>query len=358
MRLVTTRGLQPGNELAKPIYNDLGRVLVQSHVKLTRGIINRLLELGVTFVYIKDELSEDILIHSTISEDVKADSINTVKSVFRSFKDTGFKNHSYLLDKTTHKMTNIVDRLIQQIQSDDQVLTIMSDIFISDDYLFEHSVDVAIYSIALANELKYPKSEIREIGLGAILHDIGKVFIPEIILKKTSQLTSDEFETIKTHPELGFEYLRKSDFPLMVAHCAYQHHERLNGSGYPRGLKEDKIHKYGKLLAVTDVFSAVTSDRIYREAKLPQEGLEILYAGSGTLFDQEMVRTFRESITVYPNGVTVELNNGARAIVVRQNKKLSNRPVVRVISNGDEAVTPYDLDLAKQLNVTVVGYKI
>ena len=358
MRLVTTRGLNEGNELAKPIYNDKGRVLVQSHVKLTRSIINRLLELGVTFVYIKDELSEDILIHSTISEEVKADSINTAKSVFKSFKDTGFKNNSFLLDETTQKMTSVIDRLINQIQSDDQVLTLMSDIFISDDYLFEHSVDVAIYSIALANELKFSQSEIRELGIGALLHDIGKVFIPEVILKKTSQLTDGEFETIKTHPELGFEYLRKTDFPLLVAHCAYQHHERLDGSGYPRGLKEDKIHKYGKVLAITDVFGAVTSDRVYRAAMLPQEGLEILYGGSGTLFDQDMVRTFRDSITIYPNGVTVELNNSAHAIVVKQNKKLSNRPVVRVFSQNNEAVTPYDLDLAKKLNITVVGYKI
>jgi len=358
MRLVTTRGLQEGSELAKPIYNDRGKVLVQSDVKLTRRIINRLLELGVTFVYVKDELSDDILIHSTISDEVKSESIQTVKSVFQSFKDTGFKNNSYLLDKTTDKMMDLVDRLVQQIQSDDQMLTMMSDIFISDDYLFEHSVDVAIYSIALANELRYSNNAIREIGLGAILHDIGKVFIPEMILKKTSQLTSDEFETIKTHPELGFEYLRKSDYPLLVAHCAYQHHERLNGSGYPRGIKGDEIHRFGKLLAVTDVFAAVTSDRVYREAKLPQEGLEILYSGSGTLFDQEMVRVFRESITVYPNGVTVELNNGARAIVVKQNKTLSNRPVVRVISHGNETVTPYDLNLAEKLHITVVGYRL
>ena len=358
MRLVTTRGLKEGHELAKPIYNDKGRVLVQSHVKLKRPIINRLLELGVTFVYVKDELSEDIVIHSTVSEQVKADSINTVKSLFHSFKDTGFKESSYLLDKTTQKMTSIVDTLINQIQSNDQMLTLMSDIFISDDYLFEHSVDVTIYTIALANELKLSNDQIREIGLGALLHDIGKVFIPEGILKKTSQLTAGEFETIKTHPELGFEYLRKTDFPLLVAHCAYQHHERLNGSGYPRGLIGDEIHTYGKILAIADVFSAVTSDRVYREAMLPQEGLEILYAGSGTLFDQEMIRIFRDSITVYPNGVTVELNNGAHAIVVKQNNKLPNRPIVRVFSHHDQVVKPYDLDLAKELNLTVVGYKL
>ncbi|WP_440896188.1 HD-GYP domain-containing protein [Amphibacillus sp. Q70] len=356
MRLVPTRELTEGKELAKPIYNDQGKVLVQSEVTLTRPVINRLLELGVTFVYVKDELSDDIVIHSSISEQVRFEAIQTVKSFFYSFENNGIKNKAFLFDKTTEKMSGLVDLLVSQIQEDDQVLTLMSDIFISDDYLFEHSVNVAIYSIALANELHFSQKEVKEIGLGAILHDIGKVFLPDVILKKNSQLTPEEFETIKTHPELGFEFLRKSDFSLLVAHCAYQHHERLNGSGYPRGIKEDDIHKFGKVLAITDVFDAVTSDRIYREAMLPQEGLEILYAGSGTLFDQEMIRTFRESITVYPNGVTIELNNGCRAIVVRQNKQLYNRPVVRVISYQNKVITPYDLDLADHLNITVTGY--
>ncbi|SDC45753.1 HDIG domain-containing protein [Pelagirhabdus alkalitolerans] len=359
MKLVTTRGLAVGQELAKPILNDRGQVLVQKNVRVSQQIIDRLLELGVTYVYVKDQMSEDIVIHSPISEELKIESIRTVKSVFHSYKNKGFKDQSFLYDKTTEKMASLVDTIISQIQNDEEVISLMSDIFISDDYLFNHSVNVTTYAIAIATEMKLPYKQVRELGLGAMLHDIGKVFLPEEVLKKQGRLTDVEFEIIKTHPELGFEFLRSSsDLSVLVAHCAYQHHERLDGSGYPRGIKGKDMHKFGKILGVADVFDATTSDRVYRDAMLPQEGLEILYAGSGTLFDTNIVRTFRESIAVYPNGVTVELNDHRRAIVVRQNKKLYNRPVVRVINENNQVVTPYDLDLSKHLNVTIIGYSI
>lgn len=359
MRLIAAKSLEEGNELAKPIYNDRGQVLIQKDIKLTKAMINRLLHLGVTFVYVKDAISDDIIIHSPVSEEVKIESMQTVKSVFNSFKNNGFKDKGFLFSKVNENMTELVDTIITQIQRDQEVLSIMSDIFISDDYLFSHSVNVTMYAVALASEMKMTQKQIRQLGLGAMLHDVGKVFLPEEILKKAGKLNDFEFDLIKTHPELGFEFLRSSsDLPLLVAHCAYQHHERMDGSGYPRGLVGDEIHLFGKVLGVADVFDAVTSHRVYRNAMLPQEGLDILFAGSGTLFEPEMVRLFRDTIAVYPNGVTIELSDHRRAIVVRQNHKLYNRPVVRVFSENNQVVTPYDLDLATENNVTVTGYKM
>ncbi|PXW91405.1 HD-GYP domain-containing protein (c-di-GMP phosphodiesterase class II) [Streptohalobacillus salinus] len=359
MRLIAARGLEEGHELAKPIYNDRGQILVQKDIKLTRAMVDRLLALGVTFVYIKDAISEDIIITSPVSEELKIESMRTVKSVFHSYKSAGFKEKAFLFDKTSENMAALVDSIIMQIQRDDEVLSIMSDIFISDDYLFSHSVNVTIYAVALANEMKLTRKQTRQLGLGAMLHDVGKVFLPEEILKKTGRLTDFEFDLVKTHPELGFEFLRSSsDLPLLVAHCAYQHHERIDGSGYPRGIEGKDMHLFGKILGVADVFDAVTSQRVYRDAMLPQEGLEILYSGSGTLFEPEMVRVFRDTIAVYPNGVTIALNDGRRAIVVRQNPKLYNRPVIRVVQENGQTVSPYDLDLAKELSITITGYKM
>ena len=118
------------------------------------------------------------------------------------------------------------------------------------------------------------------IGLGSMLHDIGKIAVSKEILLKPGKLTEEEFQVIKTHTTEGFEMLRNSySVPLLVAHCAFQHHERLDGSGYPRGIKSKDIHDYAKVIAVADVFDAVTSNRVYRSAMLPHEGLEMLYAG-------------------------------------------------------------------------------
>ncbi|MBM7541448.1 HD-GYP domain-containing protein [Amphibacillus cookii] len=359
MKLVATRALTVGAELAKPIYSSKGQILVQKDVVLTETFIKRLLDLGVTYVYIRDELSDDIVVHSPISEQLRIKSINSIKSAFLTYKTKTFKKEAVLLEHTNEEIASVVDMMITEIDQDDQVVSLMSDIFVSDNYLFNHSINVTIYAIVLAKALKRSNKEIRELGLGAMLHDIGKVFLPHELLKKKGKLTDKEFEVIKTHSELGFEFLRSfSTLPLMVSHCAYQHHERLDGSGYPRGIKGSEIHLYGKILAIVDVFDAVTSDRVYRDAMLPQEGLEILYAGSGTLFDPHMVKLFRESVAVYPNGVTVELSDKRTGLVVKQNKKLYNRPVVRVISENDQQINPYELDLAKHLDVTITAYKV
>ena len=144
---------------------------------------------------------------------------------------------------------------------------------------------------------------------------------------------------------------------LLVAHCAFQHHERLDGSGYPRGLKGDEIHPYAKIIAVADVFDALTSNRVYRDAMLPHEALEILYAGSGTLFDANVIQAFRRSVAIYPNGMVVVLSDGRRGIVEKQNKGLTHRPFLRIIAEkGEELAQPYSLDLSVNLDVVITDF--
>ncbi|WP_079710919.1 HD-GYP domain-containing protein [Paraliobacillus ryukyuensis] len=359
MRLVASQTLQEGAELARPIFNEKGKVLIQKDVTLTSPLIKRLQERGVTYVYIKDELTDDIHINSPLPEEMRLEAIQLVKQSFTTFQNNGFEKSAFLLDKTSKNMTNMVDSMIGQVTGNDEILTVMSDILIADDYVFAHSINVTLYAIALATELKLPAKQIRQLGLGAMLHDVGKMFIPDEILNKTGKLTDAEFDIMKSHTETGFNFLRQStSFPLLIAHCAYQHHERLDGSGYPRGISLEEIHPFGKILAIADVFDAVTSNRVYRDAMLPQEGLEVLYAGSGKLFDRELVRTFKNAIAIYPNGATIRLSDNRIAIVVKQNNQLHERPIVRVIKENEQDVQPYDIDLSKQFDLTVTSYQI
>ena len=146
------------------------------------------------------------------------------------------------------------------LNDNSELLSILSDVCVHDSYIFTHSVNVALYSIAVGMELKLPRNQLEDIGLGALMHDIGKVSVPQEILMKPGKLTDEEFSIIKIHAEEGFDLLRNSHtVPLLVAHCAFQHHERLDGSGYPRGISEKDIHRYAKIIAVADVFDAVTS---------------------------------------------------------------------------------------------------
>ncbi|MBM7570973.1 HD-GYP domain-containing protein [Aquibacillus albus] len=355
MRLVATKKISEGTELAKPIHSDTGQVLIQKDVQLTRRMLKRLQQLGITYVYIKDAVTEDVIINPPVPDELRIEAIQTVRNSFAEIQDDGYVKNAYLLSKMGEKLSGMVRHFVDEIRSKDDVLTILSNILISDNYIFTHSINVTIYSLALATELGMPAKKLEQIGLGSMLHDVGKVFMPEDILQKKGKLNSHEFEIIKTHTEEGFNFLRKrsGNLPLLVAHCAYQHHERLDGSGYPRGLTEKDIHPYGKILGIADVFDAVTSHRVYRDAMLPHEGLEILYSGAGQLFDKSMVEAFRKTIAVYPNGLSVQLSDGRSGVVVRQNKNLFERPVIRILKENDEQVTPYDIDLSKLLNVMI-----
>ena len=136
---------------------------------------------------------------------------------------------------------------------------------------------------------------------------------------------------------MDFNYLKNiHTVSLHVAHCAYQHHERLDGSGYPRGLKDNEIHELGKIIAVADVFDAVTSNRVYRSAMLPHEGLEILYAGAGTKFEIPIVEAFRRAVAIYPNGLSVVLNDGRKGVVSGQNIGIGDRPIIRILEEIDQ----------------------
>ena len=161
---------------------------------------------------------------------------------------------------------------------------------------------------------------------------------------------------IKSHSVEGFELLRKAQtIPLLVAHCAFQHHERLDGSGYPRGISDKEIHDYAKIIAVADVFDAVTSNRVYRPAMLPHEGLELLYSGVEQKFQTKIVKAFKHAVAIYPVGITVILNDGRKGVVAQQNVGLSDRPIVRILEENGHTVDPYEINLENELSIVVIG---
>lgn len=271
--------------------------------------------------------------------------------------DDSLMNNSFLIEKVSKQFKGIIREVIREIKRNDELLTLLSEVYVLDHYIFTHSLNVTFYSLAIGLELNLTQKELELLGLGALFHDVGKVKVSDEVLLKPGKLTEEEYEEIKKHAEYGFRILKEvHSIPLIVAHCAYQHHERLNGSGYPRGLQDKEIHFYGKIIAVADVFDEVTSNRIYKKAMLPHEGVEILYSGSGTMFDQKIVEAFRKSVAVYPIGITVILSDKRAGIVTKQNKGIGDRPIVLIIEEtGVEIAEPYELNLMNQLSVTIIG---
>jgi putative nucleotidyltransferase with HDIG domain len=170
---------------------------------------------------------------------------------------------------------------------------IVKKVEVKDRYTYLHSDRVAEYSIKIAKKMKLNRVQVENLNASSTLHDIGKIHIPEEILNKPSKLTEEEFEIIKKHPLDGAEMI-KGTFYEELAPIIEQHHERLNGSGYPKGLKGDEILLEAKIIAVSDTFDAMTEDRVYRKASNAQEAFDVIKSSIGTLYDKEVVAAFEK----------------------------------------------------------------
>lgn len=357
MRLVKIDKWKPGMKLGKPIMNNNGKILLAKGVELIDRLIPRLKKYNVTTLYIDDEVSEGIDIVESIPEALRMETLHTITEGFQTLMDLSQSNSNLQgmmkSSRTIRSFQKVFKDIVALLTDNKNALNLLASTKIHENYVFNHSLNVSIYAcqLALANGL--PLKNVEEIGLGAILHDLGKVQVPLEILNKPSELTKEENALVKQHCEQGFEILRKiHEIPLPVAHCALQHHERIDGTGYPRGLRGDEIHKYAKIISVADVFDTVTNPRAFKPAVMPHQGLEILYAGSGTQFDMHQVNLFRDCIAIYPPGLTVRLNDGRTGIVSKYNYQAVGRPEIRIIkSEENEKVSPYEIDLGARENL-------
>jgi putative nucleotidyltransferase with HDIG domain len=361
VRLVSIKNCMNGMTIARPVFDEQGRLLLGSGVSLTKRILERLESQGITHLYIDDELTKDLVLEDNISIEVRTEATKSIQTVFEAIREGKHKSKATTYGKMVNEFKRVFENLLSELKRNQQLMNLLSYIHVKDNYVFTHSLNVTLYSLAIAMQLKFDDKKLHELGLGALLHDIGKMMIPEEILHKPGKLTDEEYAIMKKHTEYGFELLRKEpELSVLVAHCAYQHHEKLDGSGYPRGLKDKDIHPYAKIIAVADVFDALTThQRAYRKGMLPHEAMEILYAGSSnTQFDQKVVEAFRSSIALYPIGVTVTLNTGEKAVVVGYNTDTPQRPKIRIFTNTQGEMLKewieIDLSVPKYLSTMII----
>jgi putative nucleotidyltransferase with HDIG domain len=357
MRLISIHRCSPGMVLAQPICTDQGTILLNKDMKLTDSMIERLKQKGISKFYIQDEATDDLDIEEVVSLKTRQTAVKVIYQGFNEIIHAEQKWKARLAPSTIAAFRNVFESILSDLKRNRKALGLLSDMYVQDHYVYAHSLNVAIYAAAVGLELGYNDKELLELGIGAMLHDIGKLMIPSEILYKPGRLTDEEFAVMKKHTEYGFDYLRQQQgIPLLAAHCAYQHHERFDGTGYPRGLSGEEIHKYARLLAVCDVFDALTTNRVYRRAMLPHDAMDIIFAGTGTHFEPEIVDAFRKTVAIYPIGLIVTLSTGATGIVVDYNRNLPARPVIRIIEHedGSKADPYYEIDLSKELSVMIV----
>lgn len=355
MRLMPLDKVQPGMRLAKRIYNYDGIVLLNEQVELSQSLILRLKDHGIQSVYIFDSRTDDLIISDMISEETRLKAITEIRNNFRRVMDDNNRRRMpyYQLGKT---FGNVMSMIIDDLSNHKDAMIMLTNMSLVDHYLYQHSLNVCIYATMLGISAGYNRDELMTLGLGSLLHDIGKTQINPNILFKPEKLTDEEYKEIKMHSEAGYRILKdEPNIPLLSAHVAFQHHERLNGTGYPRGIKGKEIHDYAQWVGIVDSYDAMTSDRVYRDAMLPHQALELLFTGSGTLYDTEKIEIFRDKLAIYPIGSWITIDSGEMGVVVDLNSISPQRPVIRILQepNGEELSQPYEIDLSKKLSVMI-----
>jgi putative nucleotidyltransferase with HDIG domain len=245
----------------------------------------------------------------------------------------------------------VVEKMVSSIFRNDDALLGLTRIRRMDRYTFEHSVSVAVMLVSFAKTMGMQRETIHEMGIGGLLHDIGKTKTPNDILNKPSKLTEEEFTVMREHVVHSREILsRLEGIPTVALNVAAEHHERYDGSGYPAGIKGEEISEHGQMASIVDVYDAVSADRVYHKGMEPHDVLRKLIEWSKHHFEPKLVQHFIQCVGIYPAGTMVELTSGELAVVIATGSNGLFHPLVRVVDDRkrDIYLSPRDIDLSNQ----------
>ncbi|OOM74727.1 cyclic di-GMP phosphodiesterase response regulator RpfG [Clostridium puniceum] len=369
MRLIPIECIRENSLLGKNIYTSDGRCLLKAGVVLTDVMLKRIKELQIFSLYIIDEYSS-YEIEDIIKPELRQKSISVIKETFsdiqrissvHNFEKRSINQYSKQEKKYFKSINTIAEELLESVLSNKNVLLSLVDIKSMDNYTYSHCVNVAVISIVLGISLNLPKRDLTYLCIGALIHDIGKSFIPTEVLQKPDNLTLEEFEIIKKHPKRGYDFL--GNFFNLSSHIkliVLQHHERFDGLGYPNGLLGDEISYLTKIVTIADVYDALTSDRPYKRAMCPSDALEYLMSNSGTRFDYDMINVFCKIVIPFPQGTIVSLSNGDVGIVEETFPNFPLRPIVKIVKSDRKSNIGSKVNLIDTLSVVIskVQYEI
>lgn len=360
LKRIPTEALEAGMVLGETLYDHSGNVLLSKGIELRHAYIEKIAQLNLDTVLISDiskyifeepALSVVDPVLSMVNRDmIVAETRSDATALVKDFMDgLGGPAGTPNIDK----LLLIVNQIIDEILKNDEIAFNLGDLKSVDDYTFEHSVNVCVLALLSGISMGLKKVALVELGIGAILHDIGKILIPQDILNKPGLLDDDEFNTVKRHARLGYDVLNRIKGVSQASSAvALYHHERYDGNGYPNGMHNESIPLYSRIVAIADVFDALTSDRVYSRKISPYKAMEYVISMVGAHFDQEIVKRFTRQMGFFYKGLHLVLNTGETAVVTVAQ---SARPVVRVLrdARGMEMTSHYEIDLLKNPGVQI-----
>ncbi|RTR36491.1 HD-GYP domain-containing protein [Shewanella canadensis] len=360
--------LKPGMYVVS-ISSENGSVSVKSEgYVLNASSINQLIQSGISHVVVDPSREKKTEKIDKVLPDIGASALDKKRekpeiSLEQEMKAANklYDNAKSLQQKMIHAITEgkVIDvegiqestnAIVDSIFRNQDALSCLSRLRIKDDYLVEHSLNSSILMTIFAKHLDVDRATIEQLALGAFLHDIGKVMIPDEILCKPGKLTLPEYEIIKNHVSLGVNILEDTPhISHMVMSMIKEHHERIDGSGYPLQLSADSISKYGRMIAIVDSYDAMTAERVFKSGVHPITAFKNLIKESPSCYDDALVEQFIQCLGVYPVGTLVELNSGKLGLISRLNKKKPLHPYVRVFYNTrlKQAIAMEEVDLSR-----------
>lgn len=352
MRYIPRNCIQPEAVLSKPILGPNGELLLGSGVKMTSSYIKKLEQLGVSGAYVDDPISEDLEIVNALSDELRSYAVKSISATFSKAADG-----EDVSKRSAREISKIAEMIVDELLAHGDVMLNMFDLKVYDSYTFFHCVNVASLSSIIGMGLNYDRDKLIDLAYASLLHDIGKVFIAPEIINKCGPLTDDEFAIIKKHPQDGYSYIKNKFLTQeLTARGVLDHHERVDGSGYPHNKKNGEITEFGRLIAVADVYDALISDRSYRPGWFAVEAIEYIQGNCGKLFDYNIVSAFVKKVAPFPVGTCVYLSNGALGLVMENFEGYPQRPLLKVFQQDQRNIEPYFINLCQSaFDITIVA---
>lgn len=352
--------IRPGMTLAEDVYNTSDQLVLNAGSVLTDRSITRLKFYSIPEVEVFEDAKStgkskpvspsDI---PTYTERVKKSAdyrafVKAYKSTIDLFKT---RTEAFVLDREKLDVDEILDSAkatFSTVETTGKMFDMLMCIRTLDDITFVHSMNVALICMMFGKWLNYSTRDCEVLMMSGLFHDIGKLEVPEEILKKKGALTKDEYDVIKGHPTSGYHLLKDLNLDKRVALSALQHHERCDGTGYPSGLKSTDIEDFSKIVTISDVYNAMTSSRCYRGPICPLEVMNIFESEGLTKYDPKYLLLFMDKVVSTYLHQYVLLNNGNVGEIVMINQHSPARPIIRMLNSEC-------IDLSKEKDINIVG---
>lgn len=334
MRYVPLQEAKKGMRLAQDMYDSKGRTLIGINALLTAHYIEKLEQYGFDGVYIKDEMSKDIEIEPIISPQLRQKGISCIRKL------------------DIDGCQQVAKHIVEEILGKGTISLDMTDLRSYDDYTYAHSVNVAVISCIIGIGFILQEEKLVQLVSAALLHDLGKMTISPEIINKPGRLTPEEFQEIKKHPTFSYEMISERwDLSAQVKNAVLLHHENVDGTGYPKGIRGEDQTLMTKIIHVADVYDALTSKRPYKDPYSPGEAMEYMMGACGSMFDTHAVAKLMECVPLYPKGTDVILSDGRKGIIYENSGAYNLRPIVKLYENGELI----DLTSKEHLSLVISG---